>query len=97
MILPRSVGDLQVGERCVVFLFWNLFPIVVAVRYANMDYIFASASTRYRVPRIIAGYDVACQWIKTLPKRMEDWPEGDLRRVRDLVAEGWPKQFVYTF
>ncbi|KAJ8700507.1 hypothetical protein PTI98_003522 [Pleurotus ostreatus] len=56
---PLSVGDLRYGER-----------------YVNMDYIFFSSvnSVASKVPRIVASYDIACQWHIHLWRRMESLP-----------------------
>ena len=46
------------------------------VRYANMDYTFASALRLYAgLALILISYDIACQWFINLYKRMEGyWP-----------------------
>lgn len=45
-------------------------------RYANMDYIFASAIRNSLLLLIIISYDIACQWYVNLWRRIsESWPE----------------------
>ncbi|KAF9030409.1 hypothetical protein BJ165DRAFT_1535713 [Panaeolus papilionaceus] len=39
-------------------------------RYCNMDYIVFSALCSVQVPQIFITYDIACQWLKNLNKRM---------------------------
>ncbi|KAF9470561.1 hypothetical protein BDN70DRAFT_902008 [Pholiota conissans] len=43
-------------------------------RYANMDYIFASAVQSAQVSSIIISYDIACQWFKHLHERINSLP-----------------------
>ncbi|KAF9471428.1 hypothetical protein BDN70DRAFT_820006, partial [Pholiota conissans] len=43
-------------------------------RYANMDYIFASAIRLLDALTITVSYDIACQWFKNLQERMKQWP-----------------------
>ncbi|KAF9487933.1 hypothetical protein BDN71DRAFT_1478250 [Pleurotus eryngii] len=54
-----SVGDLRYGER-----------------YVNMDYIFFSSikTVASKIPRIIASYNIACQWHINLWRRMDSLP-----------------------
>ncbi len=40
-------------------------------RYANMDFIFASAVRDSTADRLVISYDIACQWHKNLPTRMD--------------------------
>ncbi|KAF9490476.1 hypothetical protein BDN71DRAFT_1523131 [Pleurotus eryngii] len=56
---PLSVGDLRYGER-----------------YVNMDHIFFSSikSVASQIPRVVASYDIACQWHIHLWCRMESLP-----------------------
>ncbi|KAF7306182.1 CxC2 domain-containing protein [Mycena chlorophos] len=44
-------------------------------RYANIDYIFASAARHFsRLLRLMISYDIACQWSKNLRKRLKALP-----------------------
>ncbi|KAF9472049.1 hypothetical protein BDN70DRAFT_819206, partial [Pholiota conissans] len=52
-------------------------------RYANMDYIFASAARLLDAVAITVSYDIACQWFKNLHKRMKSWPS-DLRIAPEI-------------
>ncbi|KAF7288208.1 CxC2 domain-containing protein [Mycena chlorophos] len=57
-VLPNAVGDLQKGER-----------------YSNMDYIYASALRHlHRLLRLMASYDIVCQWCKKLFERLAKLP-----------------------
>lgn len=44
-------------------------------RYANMDYIFLSAASHKRMPQLLVIYDIACQWHKNLPSRIQSFPQ----------------------
>ena len=44
------------------------------VRYANMDFIFASATKTTTARRLVVSYDIACQWHKHLRSRMVSIP-----------------------
>ncbi|KAJ7429660.1 hypothetical protein B0H11DRAFT_2265147 [Mycena galericulata] len=44
-------------------------------RYANMDYIVLCALVGFALLWLTLSYDIACQWQKTLPARMEKMPE----------------------
>ncbi|KAF8202527.1 hypothetical protein BJ912DRAFT_842756 [Pholiota molesta] len=45
-------------------------------RYANMDYVFASAIRMTQLCAILISYDIACQWFVNLFDRMrEHWPQ----------------------
>ncbi|KAF7313390.1 CxC2 domain-containing protein [Mycena chlorophos] len=58
-VFPNGVADLQKGER-----------------YGNMDYVFASVMRHTsRQLRIIASYDIACQWFKNLAPRLAKLPK----------------------
>jgi len=73
MILPVGVGNLQKGERSVSFLF--RCTLIDCSRYANMDYIFASALRNTMLLLVLVSYDIACQWFINLFMRMsEQWP-----------------------
>jgi hypothetical protein len=53
--------------------------LILARRYANMDYVFASAIRLTQLCTILISYDIACQWFVNLFKRMQEyWPQ-DLR------------------
>ncbi|KAF7317461.1 CxC2 domain-containing protein [Mycena chlorophos] len=44
-------------------------------RYANVDYIYASAARHFsRLLRVMLSYDIACQWSKDLRKRLKHLP-----------------------
>lgn len=74
MWLPNGVGNLQKGERYVVF-FWLCSRLIIS-RYGNMDYPFACVVQHFKGIRIcIVGYDIACQWFINLRSRIsKDWP-----------------------
>lgn len=44
-------------------------------RYANMDYIFASAIKATGLLLVAISYDIACQWFINIFQRMSHWPE----------------------
>ncbi|KAF9540711.1 hypothetical protein CPC08DRAFT_650802 [Agrocybe pediades] len=45
-------------------------------RYANMDYIFASALRSSLMPLVVISYDIACQWFSNIYDRMTShWPD----------------------
>ncbi|TDL23120.1 hypothetical protein BD410DRAFT_721379 [Rickenella mellea] len=44
-------------------------------RYANIDYIFASAMRRYRAGPKVISYDIACQWSRNLAQRFRNLPD----------------------
>ena len=55
-----------------------VFPAVVLIicsRYANMDYIFASAIKSTELRLIAISYDIACQWFVNIFNRMSAWPK----------------------
>jgi hypothetical protein len=76
MKLANGVGDLQKGEKCVVFISnlasatdsWHIY------RYINMDYLVFSALLAFAVTMVNISYDIACQWHKKLWTRMEAMP-----------------------
>jgi len=73
MILPVGVGNLQKGEQSVSFLF--CCTLIDCSRYANMDYIFASALRNTMLLLVLVSYDIACQWFINLFMCMsEQWP-----------------------
>ncbi|KAJ7080557.1 hypothetical protein C8R43DRAFT_909917, partial [Mycena crocata] len=43
-------------------------------RYANMDYIVMSSLRGYNLTHLTLSYDIACQWKKGLPDRMQKLP-----------------------
>ncbi|KAJ2921118.1 hypothetical protein H1R20_g15975, partial [Candolleomyces eurysporus] len=58
-------------------------------RYSNMDYIIFCTLAGVALARIVITYDIACQWSKNLPKRMEKLPEQiqvDLEKTRIAAA-----------
>ncbi|KAG2003598.1 hypothetical protein CC2G_004190 [Coprinopsis cinerea AmutBmut pab1-1] len=44
-------------------------------RYCNVDYIIFSAIAAIQLARVVITYDIACQWVKNLHKRLEKLPE----------------------
>ncbi|TDL18801.1 hypothetical protein BD410DRAFT_727959 [Rickenella mellea] len=44
-------------------------------RYANIDYIFASAMRHYRAGPKVISYDIACQWSRNLAQRFRSLPD----------------------
>lgn len=45
-------------------------------RYANMDYIIASAMSHFHELRSVGlSYDICCQWYPNMYQRMAHWPE----------------------
>ncbi len=78
MILPNAMVSLQKGERRVLLdvlsdIFSNL-----SVRYANMDYVFASAIKATELALVAISYDIVCQWFINIFDRIFHWPK-DLR------------------
>lgn len=77
MVLPNAVGNLQKGERYVA-LAWRLFTLrnqgLPCNRYANMDYVFASAIKSMELLLVAVSYDIVCQWFINLFSRMPTWP-----------------------
>ncbi|KJA25187.1 hypothetical protein HYPSUDRAFT_135353 [Hypholoma sublateritium FD-334 SS-4] len=43
-------------------------------RYANMDYVFASAIKSTKLLLVAISYDIVCQWFVNIFKRMSAWP-----------------------
>lgn len=75
MIRPSGVGNLQKGERCVLFVLVSVptrphcFP-----RYCNMDFIVLSAVSGTPVQSLMVIYDIACQWKVNFAKHMVELP-----------------------
>lgn len=74
MLLPNAVGNLQKGERYVIFAFSHTSADPDA-SYANMDYIVGSSLRASALLFIILSYDIACQWFANIADRMSHWPE----------------------
>ncbi|KAJ7466765.1 hypothetical protein B0H11DRAFT_1921662 [Mycena galericulata] len=53
-------------------------------RYSNMDYVVMSALRGFSLELLTLSYDIACQWRKNLPARMEDLPR-EIRLALDKV------------
>lgn len=75
MLLPNAVGNLQKGERLVVNLFKKAIRLTGPARYANVDYVFASALRSAHLLVIAISYDIVCQWFVNLFQRMRFWPQ----------------------
>lgn len=52
---------------------WKL-TAALAVRYANIDYVFASAIRATYLLIFSISYDIVCQWFVNLFRRMQHWP-----------------------
>lgn len=75
MLLPNAVGNLQKGERLALHPFDCSWPLMVTLRYANVDYVFASALRQTHLLLIAISYDIVCQWFINLFQRMRLWPQ----------------------
>ncbi|KAL0571417.1 hypothetical protein V5O48_010552 [Marasmius crinis-equi] len=60
MVMPNGVCNLEKGER-----------------YCNSDIIFAFVMRRYLewLLLLIVAYDIMCQWMVNLSRRMQNWPQ----------------------
>jgi hypothetical protein len=77
-VQPNGMGDLQKGERYTLFFVFfsgQILILICAIRYANMDWIFACI-LRHKDPRLrkIISYDIVCQWWVNLKKRLKKLP-----------------------
>jgi hypothetical protein len=60
--------------------------------YANVDYVVVRSTAHNLGPKIIASYDIMCQWATHLPERLENFPLYDARQLdNDIVARVVPK------
>ncbi|KAJ8494859.1 hypothetical protein ONZ45_g13096 [Pleurotus djamor] len=70
----------------------------VGERYANMDYVFASA-LRHHSPslKLVVSYDIACQWSKSVVERVKNLPPlVRLQLVTSMVRFAVPKLHIHS-
>ena len=83
--MNNGLGDTQKGERCVLRCLVYIF-VLRSSRWANIDYLLASAVKGKGVRMIKDSYDVACEHEKFFFIRAENLPE----HIRlDLPADAW--------
>ena len=68
-ICKRASGELLFD------LLVNLSKLLMLGRYANMDYVFASAIKSTELLLVAISYDIACQWFINIFRCMLQWPE----------------------
>lgn len=60
--------------------------------YANVDYVVVRSTAYNPGPKMIASYDIMCQWATNLGARLENFPLHDAQQLnRDIVARMVPK------
>ena len=69
---PKSIGDLQKGERYHTYTAFFFHEIYRFYRYINMDFFFFSGLKDTVIKSIVVSYDVACQWYKKFYSRMAE-------------------------
>lgn len=57
---------------------------LLAHRYANMDFVYASVLRFVAVLLIIVSYDIACQWFINLARRIQDYWPNELKPVENM-------------
>ena len=93
---PRGIGDLQKGERSVIFnpnkgIFTSFIHMIY--RYINMDFFFFSTLSHIVLRLLVVSYDIACQWSRNFHTRMaasfpESWPiNQDKVNIRFLIPK----------
>ena len=61
-------------------------------RYANVDYVVGRSTNHNDEPKLIASYDIMCQWAKNLRKRFNEFPVTGSSGLDDrIVARVVPK------
>ena len=76
------------GEDCL----WCFDSPLIHLRYANVDYIVARSTSHNPEPRMIASYDIMCQWATNLQDRLAKFPIGGSVGLNDrIVARVVPK------
>ena len=87
LVLPRGIGDLQKGERYVILRISSVHPCsYTCTRYANTDYVVASALSTTNVMEVLISYDIACQWSRNLKARIERLPDSIRNNILRLVS-----------
>lgn len=75
MVRPNGVGDLQKGEKYVVYRFQRDKPLTLLyLRYCNIDWILLNALLGLYLLLLILSYDIACQYKINFQKRMLELP-----------------------
>lgn len=91
-VLPEGAGQLQKGERFATVLPNSCVPRLNPSRYANVDYVVVRSTRHNLEPKMIASYDIMCQWSTNLRKRLEEFPLDNATRLDDnIVARMVPK------
>ena len=69
-----------------------LDPLLIHLRYANVDYIVARSTSHNPEPKMIASYDIMCQWAMNLRDRLAKFPvESPVELDDRIVARVVPK------
>ena len=61
---------------------------MILVRYANTDYVLASALSTTRVSTVLVSYDISCQWLQNLQTHLQQLPDLIRTNIMHLVGNG---------
>ena len=73
-------------------ILYPLYHLLIPLRYANVDYVVARSTAHNSGPKLIASYDIMCQWGKNLQTRLDAFPvTGSQELDERIVARVVPK------